>query len=238
MIKSDLLVQYNHNWQVFDKDGIVLSTVNGTQCFQGLRYYFKNLTKQGCKVVITSKKDLIVYNIEEIEKYIELLNKIGIFKIEFEMKDDICNFILYYGDYGNEMKFITATMAIRYLWENHKTDVFYKIPGYFIKLAEKYPNEDLLYLFLWSQCYISDPDMAIPNYNSNHSMICISTGSSLFTYDDNKKIQTKYFYPFKLKDLKWDSYSINTTFTNTTKREYNKQAEAYKQELKDFKLFE
>lgn len=221
---SDKLTYQNHNFKIRFKEkdakGRLGFTTKGYQCFSLIRNY----NESGKTALIYCKENLLsAYTDDEVKLYCELINKIPFIKFQYSKKGDTHFFLLKYKDYAEGNHLVAILMIIRYLWENHNSssgDVFYKVPGYFIKLVEKYPEEDLLYLLLWADLSITD-FKGNNQWNINHSL----------RYSG---IQ----YPFKYEDLKWHAYSVSGTFNKKEKQDYNKTIEEYKQELKDFKIFE
>lgn len=214
----------NHNFRIRSKTEPKKFNIVKSACFYKLKNYIND--KEADYTIIYCKNEFLpAYTDEEVKLYCDLVNKIPFIKFQYYRGKESHFFKLYFKDYDTQEKLIAVCMIIRYLWENNGpngNDMYYKVPGYFIKLVEKYPEEDLLYLLLWANFAITDY-RGDNSWNCNHSLI--NSGSS-------------FQYPFKFKDLKWHNFSVNMTFTLKKGFDYNKSVEEYKQELEDFKIFE
>lgn len=206
---------YNSNWEVYDVNGKLLDKQSGAACYAGTKQYWTN--RKTCKadnIVIYSSKTEISYSNEEIEKYIELINKVEVFKIaySYDDKNNRCNFTIDPKDYTCMGYFTGATMVVRYLWET--CDHFTQIPKYFTLLHEEYPEEDMLYKLMWAHIYLSQ-DKNCRFFNSNHCLSCADS------------------FPIKTEDLKKSEYT-NGIFSSYKRKDYNKMSLAtYYRELKE-----
>jgi hypothetical protein len=212
----------NHNYRVRFFKGVRTKDWKKSICFYSLKQYVNN-EDVNYALIYCKEEFLPAYTDDEVKLYCELVNKIPFIKFEYRKLKDTHFFKLYFKDYDTQEKLAATCMIIRYLWENNGhngNDMYYKVPGYFIKLVEKYPEEDLLYLLLWANFAITDNNGG-NFWNSNHSLI-----------------DSDFKYPFKYEDLKWHQYSVTHTFCKAISFPYNKSVEEYKQELKDFKIFE
>jgi hypothetical protein len=183
---------------------------NGLELGETIAVYLDESLDSVLKLIDTSKYD-------EILKYIELLNQIPLFKISVnEISDGKVYFQLNYEDYKGHCDFTAATMVIRYLWENHSTDDFYRIPGYFMKMVDEEPETDKLYLLLKAHFSIYKS-----GFNSNHCLI----------YNINEPLT------YEQVMLQFQISSVNNTFTNKVKISDDLKKQ-YKEELKKYKIFE
>lgn len=191
---------YTSSYRILDKTGKVNYESKNNACFASLRDYFDKTS--GTKIVVFRERKDIPLTLLKIKKYVDLLNEIGLFKIEYvyDVKTKECRFTIDTKDYKSISTFVGVTTVIRYLWEKQDRDKFTDIPKYFVALHKKYPKEDMLYKLMWAHTYLFKKEFRA--FNSNHTL-CVQDS-----------------YPIKLKDFREGSM-MNSSFTGS-KKDYNR----------------
>ncbi len=175
---------------VYDGNGTKVNSGTNISCYSTCNSY---LHKKDHTVKIIKEESKMPVSLDTVKEYIDLLNKIGIFKIKFNFDEAnrIYEFILDPKDYDCRAYWTGVMMCIRYLWEDEYNDKFAKIPLYFIALHKKYPDKDLLYNLLLSHVYLYKESSM---YNCNHALV------------------NCYSLPFELKDIQLCKDNTNSTF--------------------------